>query len=151
MFAVAAPLVPHEILSEVQVGLILIVSPAAQRDVVHLVLPTLPVRPFVVVLNAARAPAAASPPVDERATAMVALPYLASNRGRDRACSSIAATIGSAVVSLIIDSVAPVVVKTTAGVRTIGNGSLLPERLIEESIDSAAQDDRRVCVRELMA
>ncbi len=57
MWAVAVPLVPHELPPEVQIRLVLIVGPAAQRDIVRLVLSAFPAGSVVMVLHRARAPA----------------------------------------------------------------------------------------------
>ncbi|MEE8310738.1 MAG: hypothetical protein V3R77_00685, partial [Candidatus Binatia bacterium] len=93
MWAVAAALVPHELPPEVQIRLVLIVGPAAQRDIAGLVLSAFPVGILVMVLHRARAPAAAALLIDERATTPIALPYLAPDRGRDGACSLVATPI----------------------------------------------------------
>ncbi len=97
MWAVAVPLVPHELPPEVQIRLVLIVGPAAQRDIARPVLSAFPVGILVMVLHAARAPAAATLLIDERATTPIALPYLAPDRGRDGARSSIATLIATKV------------------------------------------------------
>ena len=91
MSAVAASLATHEIPPEAQIRLVLIVRPAAQRDVARLVLSAFPVRSLVMVLDPARGPAASTPGVDECATTPIALARLAPERCRDGARSSIAA------------------------------------------------------------
>ena len=80
MWLVIGPFAPHEAFPEVQIRLVLIVSLAAQRDVARLVLPAFPVGPVVMVLHAACGAAATTPPVDEGATAAVALPDRTSDR-----------------------------------------------------------------------
>ena len=119
MWTVTVPLVPHELAAEVQIRLGLIVGPAAQRDIARLVLSAFPVGILVMVLHRARAPAAATLLIDERATTPVALPYLAPDRGRDGACSLIATSVASSIATLI--SVA----------RWVSDRSLLPERVVE--------------------
>ena len=91
MWAVAAALVPHELPPEVEIRLILIMRPAAQRDVARLVLSAFPIRSLVMVLDPASGLAASTPGVDECATTPIALPQLAPERCRDGARSSIAA------------------------------------------------------------
>ncbi len=71
MRAVAAALAPHEILPEVQIRLVLIVGPAAQRDIVRLMLSAFSIRLLVMVLHAARASAATTLLIDERAATPV--------------------------------------------------------------------------------
>jgi hypothetical protein len=63
------------------------------------------------VLHAACAPATTTLLIDERATTTVALPYLASDRRWDGACSAVASSIAAACV--------------------VGDRGLLLERLIE--------------------
>ena len=111
MWAVAHALVPHEVSSEVQIRLVLIVGPAAQRDIARLMLSAFSVGLLVMVLHAARAPATTPLLIDERATTTVALPHLAPDRGRDGACSLLATSI--------------------AGAPVVGDGSLLLERIVE--------------------
>ncbi len=119
MWTVAAALAPHEVSPEVQIRLVLIVGPAAQRDIACLMLSAPPVRLLVMVLHAARASATTTLLIDERAATTVASPYLASDRGWDGACSSIARSIAR----LIATSIA-------AG-RVVGDCSLLLERVGE--------------------
>ena len=113
------PLVPHELPAEVQIRLVLIVGPAAQRDIARLMLSAFPIGPLMMVLHAARASAATTLLIDERATPPIALPYLAPDRGRDGACPSIA----TAIVTLLATSI--------AAARLVGDRRLLPERIIE--------------------
>ncbi len=111
MWAVAAALAPHEASPEIQIRLVLIVGPAAQRDIARLMLSAFPVWLLVMVLHAARTSATTTLLIDERATPAVALPDLASDRGWDGACSSIATSI--------------------AAVRVVGDRSLLLKRILE--------------------
>ena len=111
MWTGAAALVPHEILPEVQVRLVLIMGPAAQCDVARLMRSAFPVGLFVMVFHAARASTATTLLIDERATTTVTSPYLASDSGRDGACSLIATSI--------------------AGARSVGDRSLLFECIVE--------------------
>ena len=116
MRAVALPLVPHELPPEVQIRLILIMRPAAQRDVVHLMPATFPIGLLVMVLHATCDLAATTALIDERATTTVASPYLASDRGRDGACSAVATSIVTALIG---------------GEGSVGDRSLLFERIVE--------------------
>ena len=115
MWAVAVPLVPHELPPEVQIRLVLIVGPAAQRDIVRLVLSAFPVGSLVMVLHRARASAAATLLIDERATTTVALPHLAPDRGRDGACSATATSIATPIAAALL----------------VGDRGLLRERILE--------------------
>jgi hypothetical protein len=80
MWVVAAALAAHEVFPEVQIRLVLIVGPAAQRNVVCLMLSAFPVRLLVMILHAACASATTTLLIDECATTSVALPYLAPDR-----------------------------------------------------------------------
>ena len=135
MLAVAAAFAPHEIAAEVQIRLVLIMSPAAQRDVAHLMLSAFPIGLLVMVLHAARASAATALFIDERATATVASPYLTSDRCRDGSCSAIATSTATLI----------------AEAASVGDRRLLSERIVEQPIDGAGHDDRGVCVSELVA
>ena len=119
MWAVAVPLVPHELPPEVQIRLVLIVGPAAQRDIVRPVLSAFPIGLLVMVLHAARASAAPTLLIEERATTPIALPYLAPDRGRDGACSSVATPIARPIATPI------------AAARRAGDRGLLRERILE--------------------
>ena len=90
MWSIAAAFLPHELPAEIQIRLILIMGPAAQRDVVHTMPSAFSVGLFVMVLHAARGSAAATLVIEERATTPVALPYLASDRCGYGASSAVA-------------------------------------------------------------
>ena len=119
MLAVSGAFLSHELPAEVQIRLILIVGPAAQRDIARLMLSAFPVGILVMVLHAARALAATTLLVDEGATTTVASPDLASDRCRDGACSPSAGSSPS-----LTDG--PI-----ARPRLVGERSLLLERLGE--------------------
>ena len=123
MWAVAVPLVPHELPAEIQIRLVSIVGPAAQRDIARLVLSAFPIGILVMVLHATRAPAAATPLIYERATTPIALPHLAPDRGRDGACSSVATPIARPIATSIVTPI--------AAARWAGDRGLLRERILE--------------------
>ncbi|MEE8311748.1 MAG: hypothetical protein V3R77_05785 [Candidatus Binatia bacterium] len=127
MWTVAAALVPHELPPEVQIRLVLIVGAAAQRDIARLMLSTFPVGILVMVLHRARAPAAATLLIDERATTPVALPHLASDRGRDGARSSVATPIARPIPT----SIATLIATSISAARWAGDRGLLRERILE--------------------
>jgi len=95
MLAISGAFVSHELPAEVQIRLILVVGPTAQRDVSHFVLSAFPVGLFVMVLHRMSASAAATLVIEERATTPVALPYLASDRCRDGASSAVAVSFAT--------------------------------------------------------
>ncbi len=113
------PRVPHELPPEIQIRLVLIVGPAAQRDIVRPVLSAFPIGPVVMVLHRARASAATTLLIDERAATTVAPPYLASDRGRNGARLSNATPIVRSLATSI------------AAARLVGNRSLRLERFVE--------------------
>ena len=115
MLAISGAFLSHELPAEVQIRLVLIMGPAAQRDVARPVPSAFPVGILVMVLHAARTSAAATLLIDEGATATVTSPYLASDCRRDGACSAIARSS----------------VTSTAGALLVGDRSLLSERIVE--------------------
>jgi hypothetical protein len=120
---VAVALAAHEVSPEIQICLVLIVGPAAQRDVVCLMLSAFPIGLLVMILHAARASATTTLLIDERATTTVALPYLASDRRWDGACSAIVSSIAWPSASTVVSSIALA--------RVVGDRGLLLERIVE--------------------
>ena len=141
MLAIAAAFLPHELLAEVQIRLILIVGPAAQRDVVHVMPAAFSVGLFVMVLHRACAPAAVTLVIDERATTPVALPYFASDRRGYGASSAVASSFALSFATFT----------SIAGAGSIRKRGLFCERVDKQTIDGAADDYRRICVRHLVA
>ena len=113
----AAALAQHEISAEVEIRLVLIVGPAAQRDIARRMLTAFPIGLLVMVLHTVRGSAATILLIDERATTTVTSPYLASDSSRDRACSAIATF---SVTSTLI-----------AGGRSVGHRGFLFKRIVE--------------------
>ncbi len=119
MWAGAAALVPDEVSPEVYIRLVLIVGPAAQRDIACLMLSAPPIRRLVMVLHATCASATTTLLIDECATTTVALPYLASDGGGDGAGSAIVTSLARLIATSIV----------AAGV--VGDRSLLLECILE--------------------
>jgi hypothetical protein len=71
MLAIAAALPQHELPPKVQIRLILIMAPAAQRDIAHPMLATFSIGLFVMKLYTPRASTATTLLIDERATTTV--------------------------------------------------------------------------------
>ena len=117
MLGIPGAFLSHELPAEVQIRLILIVGPAAQRDIIHAMPSAFPVGFFVMVLHSASASAATTLGIDERATPPVALPYLASDRCRDGASSAVAVFFAT--------------FTSFAGARSIGERGLFCERIHE--------------------
>ena len=78
---VALPTGVHEVSAEVEIGLVLVVSRAAQRDVVGLVRTAFPVGADVVILHGPFGAAAPTMFIHKCAATVVAVPDLAANRG----------------------------------------------------------------------
>ena len=141
MLAIAVAFLAHELLAEIQIRLILIVGPAAQRDVVHVMPAAFSVGLFVMVLHRACAPAAVTLVIEESATTPVALPYLASDRRGYGASSAVASSFALSFATFT----------SIAGAGSVDERGLLLERIVEEAVDGARHDDRGVWVREPVA
>ena len=116
MSAIAGAFLSHELSAEVQICLVLIVGPAAQRDIAHRMLPAFPIGLFVMVFHTARASAATTLLIDERATTAVPSPYFASDGCRDGASSAIA-------ISRATSTATWIGTRSIAGARPAGGGS----------------------------
>ena len=119
MWAVTTTLAAHELRSEIQIRLVLIVSPAAQRDIACLMPSTFAVGIDMMEFYTARASAATPLIIDERASATVTSPHLAPDRRRDGAGSAVATSIGTSGVTL------------SAEAGLIGDRRLFSERIVE--------------------